>query len=141
MGKAEHMRPVSGQGTETLAATVTRGTMIILIALGVAMGLFSLLALGSIKLMAGDYPPGFIMLLAAGFMLSLAAGWRFKRYQGHLAVLGISMLALAGVIWAIFEDGLMGKAFMLLLVVSAGSMAAIGFYNLFVRKSRPDMPG
>ncbi|WP_424356636.1 hypothetical protein [Methanocella sp. MCL-LM] len=125
---------------ESLVATVTRGSMIVLIALGVLTGLLALVVLGGIKLMVGDFPPGFIMLLFVGFVLSMVAGWRLPRYQGHLAVLGISMLAIAGLIWAIFEDGLMGKAFMLLLVVSAGFMAALGFYNLFIKKKQLDVP-
>lgn len=141
MKRGEHKGSVSDINSESLFGTITRGSMIILIALGVLTGLLALVVLGGIKLIVGDFPPGFIMLLFVGFVLSLVAGWRYPRYQGHLAVLGISMLAMAGLIWAIFEDGLMGKAFMLLLVVSAGFMAALGVYNLYIRKSRPEMPG
>ena len=141
MEREQYNSSASDAVPESLVATVTRGSMIVLIAFGILTGLLALLVLGSIKLMVGDFPPGFIMLLFVGFVLSMVAGWRLPRYQGHLAVLGISMLAIAGLIWAIFEDGLMGKTFMLLLVVSAGFMAALGFYNLFIRKRPRDMAG
>jgi hypothetical protein len=115
--------------------------MVVILTLGVTATILILLVSGSLKVVVGDLPPGLIMLLAAGFVSSLIAGWYLKRYQGQFAVLGISLLTIAGVIWAIFEDGFVGKAFMLLLVVTAGFMAVLGFYNLFVRNRRPDMPG
>lgn len=124
---------------EGLFRTFTRGSMVVILAFGVIGGILLLLVLGGLKIITGDLPPGFIMLLAAGFMSFLIAGWYIKRYQDHFAVLGMSMLTAAGIIWTIFEDGYMGKAFMLLLVITAGFMTVLGFYNMFIRKRQPDI--
>jgi hypothetical protein len=78
-------------------------------------------------------------LLFAGFVSSLAAGWLINRYRGPFVVLGFSLLTIMGFIWAVFEDGYIAKAFMLLLVVTAGFMAAQGFYSVFVRKRQAGM--
>lgn len=128
-------------GGEDLLGTITMGSMVVILAFGITAGILILVVLGGLKVATGDFPPGFIMLLSAGFASSLIAGWYIKRYQGQLAVLGISMLAIAGIIWAIFEDGYLGKAFMLLLVVTAGFMAALGFYNVFIKKTQPTKSG
>lgn len=135
----EYKRPASDTSTDLIGA-ITRGSMVVTLALGITAVILILLVSGGIKIITGDFPPGFIMLLAAGFVSSMVAGWYVKSYQDHFAVLGIAMLTIAGIIWAVFEDGYMGKAFMLLLVVTAGAMAAWGFYNIAVRKTRPDMP-
>lgn len=141
MGREQRKESVAEARSETIVGAITRGSMVILIALGVMVGIIALLVLGSIKIATGDFPPGFIMLLSVGFVLSLFASWRFKRYQGQFVVLGISLLTIAGIIWAIFEDGLIGKAFMVLFVVTAGFMAVLGFYNVFIRKRQPNLPG
>jgi hypothetical protein len=141
MGREPRKKSASHSDGKDLAGTITRGSMIVIIALGISAAILILLTLGGLKVITGDFPPGFIMLLAAGFMSSLIAGWYIKRYQGQLVVLGISMLTIAGIIWAIFEDGYIGKAFMLLLVVTSGFMAVLGFYNVFIRKKQPNMHG
>ena len=141
MGRGERKGTASDTNAEGPIVKIARGFMVILVALGVTAGVLVPLYFGSIKVITGDYPPGAVMLLFAGFMLSVLAAWFFKRYQGHLVVLGISLLTIMGIIWAIFEDGLGPKAFMLMLVITAGFMAALGFYNVFLKNRQPHMPG
>ncbi len=140
MGRGERKGTASDTNSEGPIVKIARVFMVILIALGVTAGILVPLYFGSIKVITGDYPPGAVMLLFAGFMLSVLTAWFFKRYQGHLVVLGISLLTIMGIIWAIFEDGLGPKAFMLMLVITAGFMAALGFYNVFLKKRQPNMP-
>jgi glucose dehydrogenase len=122
-------------------AAIVRVSLAILFALCAIAGTLIPLYFGAIKMITGDYPPGVIMLLFAGFVLSVTAALLFRRYQGQLAVLGVSLLTLLGIIWAIFEDGYGPKAFMLLLVVTAGFMAVLGFYNVFLKRRQPRTAG
>lgn len=117
------------------------GLQATLAAVALTIGLFAPLLGGIIMLGAGDYPTAIVLLLFAGFVLCLLMALFNKHIQGQLVVLGISLLVVMGIIWGIFEDGLMGKAFMLLLVISAGAMAAMGIYNVFLKKRRQYIRG
>jgi hypothetical protein len=126
---------------EDAILTIARGSVVVLVALAVIALTLVPLIVGGIKVLTGDYIAGIIMLLFTGFMLSVIAGWRARRYQGQLMVVGLTLLAIMGFLWAIFEDGYGPKAFMLALVATAGFMAALGFYNMFIAKRRPRMTG
>jgi FtsH-binding integral membrane protein len=141
VGRHERRGNTSGSSVESPIVKIARFSMVILVALGVIAGVLIPLYYGGVKMVTGDYIPGIIMLLFAGFVLLFAAGWFIRRYQAHLLILGIFLLAIMGFIWAIFEDGYLGKAFMLLLVVTAGSVGALGFYNMFIAKRQPRMSG
>jgi hypothetical protein len=141
MGRGARKGTASDTNREGPIVKMARCFMVIIVALGVTVGILVPMYFGSIKVITGDYPPGAVMLLFAGFMLSILAAWFFKRYKGHLVVLGISLLTIMGIIWAIFEDGIGPKAFMLMLVITAGFMAVLGFYNVFLKKRQPHMPG
>ena len=122
---------------EDLAATIARGCVVTITVLATTALTLVPLIVGSIKVVTGDIIAGIIMLLFAGFMLLALASFRDRRNQGQLVILGISLLAIMGFIWAVFEDGYGPKAFMLSLVVTAGFMALLGFYNLFIAKRKP----
>jgi len=140
-GRGEHKETASDTNGESPIVKIARDFIVILVALSITAGVLIPLYFGSIKVITGDYPPGAVMLLFAGFMLSVLAALFLKRYQGHLVVLGISLLTIMGIVWAVFEDGFGPRAFMLTLVISAGFMAALGFYNVFLKTRQPYMQG
>ncbi len=133
-GQRQIKGATTGSGADDLTVTIVKGSLVVLVMLGFASGIILPLVAGGLKLAAGDYPPGAILFLFTGFVLCVLTGWIVKRYRDQLVVLGVSMLTILGVIWAIFEDGYGPKAFMVSLVVTAGFMAALGFYNVFLKK-------
>ncbi len=141
VGRHQRNGTASGPGRDGSKMTIPRSSLAILLTLAIISGILIPLIAGGIKVVTGDFIPGIIMLLFAGFIICVSAGWLNKRYQGQLVVLGISLLVIMGIIWAIVEDGYGPKAFMLSLVVTAGLMAALGFYNVFLKKRQPHMPG
>ena len=126
----------SGKSNKEIHDEVMGGLLATVVAVGLTIGLFVPLFAGIIMLLAGDYPTAMVLLLFAGFVLCLLLALFNKHIRSQLVVLGISLLAIMGIIWGIFEDGLLGKAFMLLLVITAGAMAAWGIYNVFLKKRR-----
>ncbi len=140
-GRHQRYETPSDTGSEGSTVAIARGFLAILLAFGAIAGILIPLYYGGLKVITNDYPPGAIMLLFAGFVLCVSLGWLAKRYRGQLMVLGISLLTIMGIIWAIFEDGYGPKAFMLSLVITAGFMAALGFYNVFLKKRQPDITG